>query len=218
MRSRARPHHDRAAGGDPLRPFRHFPEHQDRLAQRRRLLLHPAAVGEHEVGAGSSDGRTPGIHRRNEDMPGRSQSRRSTVSLTSGIGMHRQDELEFREAPARGSRMAAQVERSGAPKLSRRWVVMRTNRRRGSSEASSGDRKLYSLRTVRSSASITVLPVRWTSAGGTPSAAVRRGRSVGASGSLPAGCQHPVHLLRERLVSVTGPEAGLDMPRGICPR
>ena len=63
---------------------------------------------------------------------------------------------------------------------------------------------------------MTVLPVRCTSAAGTPSlsSAVARLRRRSEVHRGQPGGQHPVHLLRERLIAVAGAEPGLDVTRG----
>ena len=63
---------------------------------------------------------------------------------------------------------------------------------------------------------MTVLPVRCTSAAGMPSSS-RAARACGGGREVnrgQPGGQHPVHLLRERLVAVAGAEPGLDVPGG----
>ncbi len=130
--------HDRGSGLDPFGPLGHFAEHQYRLAQRRRLLLNAAAVGEHQVGAVHQVHELHVVHRLDQIHPRQIAQEALDRLLDLRIGMDRQHELQIGVIGWASSRMAAQVDSSGAPKLSRRWVVTSTSRRPGSSEASWG--------------------------------------------------------------------------------
>ena len=129
MRSRSVPTTTAVPAVHALGPLGHLAQHQHRLAQRRRLLLHPAAVGQHQVGARHQVHELHVVHRRDQVHPGQVAQQRLDRPLDLGVRVDRQHELELGKParPARGWR--AQVERSGAPKLSRRWVVTSTTRR-----------------------------------------------------------------------------------------
>ena len=145
---------------------------------------------------------------------GRSRSS-STVRLTWGFGWT--GSTNWRSGNRSASpRIAPQADRSGAPKLSRRWVVTSTRRRcriqrreRRRPEPVVRPHRLQQRVDHRVAGQVDV-------AGGMPSAssasrAAARGREVQRG---DPGGEHPVHLLGKRLPAVARAESGLDVPRG----
>ena len=126
MRSRSVPTSRDVPGGNALRPLGLVAEHQQRNAERGRLLLDAAGVAEHQVGIAHPaeqllDGRTGSSSATPRTLPSRrAHARRRRTHWDEGRSRPR------RLAPA-SSASAAAIDARPSCQLSRRWQV--TSRR-----------------------------------------------------------------------------------------